>query len=134
MRDSWLAFIETDCGERRGTQMPEAHALCGQGPIDQQGQRDGTHAEHRRDKTARHDGRLSDEGVDLLRLGLRHGFLRVLWDQAIHGGNYNNTIEILILINFIYSIGLVAIGASGGRQGRSLDVCAASRLLGALVS
>jgi hypothetical protein len=77
---------------------------------------------------------LSDEGVDLLRLGLRHGFLRVLWDRAIHGGNYNNTIELLLLINFIYSIGLVAIGASGGRQGRSLDVCAASRLLGALVS
>jgi hypothetical protein len=115
MRDSWLAFIETDCGERRGTLMPKAHALCGQSPIDQQGQRDGTHTEHRRDKTARHDGRLSSKGVDLWRLGLRHGFLRVLWDRAIHGGNYNNTIEILLLINFIYSIGLVAIGASDGR-------------------
>ena len=58
----------------------------------------------------------------MLPLGLRHGFLRVLWDQAIHGGNYNNTIELLLLINFIYSIGLVAVGAFGGRRAGSLNM------------
>jgi hypothetical protein len=42
---------------------------------------------------------------------LRHDFLRVLWDRAIHGGNYINPIEFSWLINFIYSIGIATIGA-----------------------
>jgi hypothetical protein len=56
--------------------MPEIDALCGQSPIDQQGQRDGAHARRRGSHAANSGaGRLSDESLDLLRVRLRHDFL-----------------------------------------------------------
>jgi hypothetical protein len=38
-------------------------------------------------------GALGRNLLGLLRLWLVHDFLRVLSDQLIHGGNYNNAIE-----------------------------------------
>jgi hypothetical protein len=96
-----VAFIGNRlAGEARRA---DAYSSCGQGPIDQQGQRDRAHALNRGCEGAcGHAGGLSGDGFDLLRVRLRHDFLQVLWDRAIHGGDYINAIELTCLINFIY--------------------------------